>query len=112
MPIRKPQRVVLSASPPLAAMTISTRLFLKVFRLLGLDYLFETLMSPSYDEPYAQYGLIAESVAIAEDHSAVTFTLRKDARFHDGTAITADDVVFSFRHHHAGWASVLSGVFS
>ena len=64
----------------------------------GLNtYIFETLMASSFDEPYAQYGLIAESAHIAPDKKSVTFTLRDNARFHDGTQITSDDVVFSFR---------------
>jgi len=62
----------------------------------GLDYLFETLMVPSYDEPYAQYGLLARSVFIEEDFSAVTYTLHEKAYFHDGHPVDAEDVVFSF----------------
>ncbi|MBC6444368.1 MAG: ABC transporter substrate-binding protein [Alphaproteobacteria bacterium GM202ARS2] len=60
-------------------------------------YVFETLMTNSADEPYTQYGLIAERAHIAPDNTSVTFTLRDDARFHDGSPITADDVVFSFQ---------------
>ena len=41
-------------------------------------------------------ALIAESVAVAPDNSSAEFILRKEARWHDGTPITPDDVVFSF----------------
>ena len=58
--------------------------------------LFDTLMASASDEPYSEYGLIAESVEMPEDRSWVIFNLRKEARWHDGTPITADDVVFSF----------------
>ncbi len=62
----------------------------------GIGYLFESLMTQSLDEPQSMYGLIAESVTIPEDNSSVEFTLRKEARWQDGTPITPDDVVFSF----------------
>lgn len=62
----------------------------------GLGFLFESLMSSSADEAFSEYGLIAESVEIPEDRSSVTFKLRPQARFHDGSPITADDVIFSF----------------
>lgn len=57
---------------------------------------FESLMVASADEPGSYYGLIAESVDMPEDRSWAEFTLRKEARFHDGSPITAEDVVFSF----------------
>jgi microcin C transport system substrate-binding protein len=62
----------------------------------GLGMLFETLMAPSLDEPFAEYGLIAESIVVPEDRSWVTFILNPDARWQDGEPVTADDVVFSF----------------
>jgi microcin C transport system substrate-binding protein len=58
---------------------------------------FETLMVASRDEPDSYYGLVAKSVEIADDRRSVAFTLRPEARFHDGSRITAEDVVFSFR---------------
>ncbi|PIE57464.1 MAG: ABC transporter substrate-binding protein [Desulfobulbus propionicus] len=61
---------------------------------LGL-YVFETLMVPSLDEPFAQYGLLAEDIVVAEDKRSITFTLHKNARFSDGTPVTAEDVRFS-----------------
>jgi microcin C transport system substrate-binding protein len=63
----------------------------------GIELIFDTLMARALDEPDAVYGLVAESVEVAADRSAVTFNLRPEARFHDGTPITAEDVAFSFR---------------
>jgi microcin C transport system substrate-binding protein len=56
----------------------------------------DTLFKRSLDEPGSGYGLIAESVWYPEDVSRCVFKLRKEARFHDGKAITPDDVVWSF----------------
>ena len=63
----------------------------------GIGRVFDTLTVQSLDEPFTQYGLIAESMAVADDHSSVTFNLREAARFHDGEPITADDVAWTFR---------------
>jgi microcin C transport system substrate-binding protein len=60
------------------------------------DLLFESLMVGSLDEPQTLYGLVAESVTVADDGLSAEFTLRKEARWQDGTSITPDDVVFSF----------------
>ncbi|MDP6474506.1 MAG: extracellular solute-binding protein [Alphaproteobacteria bacterium] len=57
---------------------------------------FDSLLATAFDEPDAAYGLIAESVELASDRSWVRFQLNPLARWHDGTAITADDVVFTF----------------
>ena len=62
----------------------------------GASFPFETLMTPSADEAFSQYGLIAESIQTPPDRSWVIFTLRSQARWHDGHPITADDVLFSF----------------
>lgn len=62
----------------------------------GLGQVFESLMAGSADEPFSQYGLLAERIEMAADRSWVAFTLRPEARFHDGSAITADDVVWTF----------------
>lgn len=55
----------------------------------------ESLMTASADEPFTKYGLIAEWIEWPEDRSWVTFTLRPEARWHDGRPITVDDVIFS-----------------
>ena len=62
----------------------------------GLELLFDSLMIPAADEPDAVYGLVAESAEIADDRESVTFHLRPEARFADGTPVTAGDVVFTF----------------
>jgi len=62
----------------------------------GLDLLFDTLMTRAADEPDAVYGLVAKSAEVADDGMSVTFYLRPEARFSDGSPLTADDVVFSF----------------
>jgi peptide/nickel transport system substrate-binding protein len=58
-------------------------------------YVFESLMSRNRAEPFALYGLIAQSIEVAPDRSRVTFNLDPRARFSDGTPVTAADVVFS-----------------
>ena len=62
----------------------------------GVGLLFDTLMTRSMDEPDALYGLLAESVEVDDDGRWVAFNLRKEARWHDGSQVTADDVVFTF----------------
>src|SRR6516162_4918949 len=54
----------------------------------GVGNLFDTLMAEAQDEPASEYGLVAESADVAPDKRSVLFTLRKEARFHDGTPMT------------------------
>ena len=61
----------------------------------GLNLLSDTLMTPSFDEPGTQYGLVAEAASYPDDFSSVTFRLRPEAKFSDGTPITPEDVIFS-----------------
>ncbi len=63
----------------------------------GVGLIHATLMERANDEPDALYGLVAETVSVAADKSAITFDLRPTARFSDGTPITAADVVFTFQ---------------
>ncbi|MBF0295021.1 MAG: ABC transporter substrate-binding protein [Magnetococcales bacterium] len=56
---------------------------------------FEHLMVGSMDEPFSQYGLLARDVEVAADGLSVTFRLHPDARFSDGSPLTAEDVKFS-----------------
>ena len=62
-------------------------------------YVFPTLMARSWDEPFTMYGYLAESIETPEDRSWVTFHLNPDARWHDGTQITVDDVIYSMETH-------------
>lgn len=61
------------------------------------EYVFETLLARSLDEPFSLYGLIAKSVEMPDDRSSITFHLDERARFSDGSPVTADDVVFSWQ---------------
>ncbi|HTP92146.1 MAG TPA: extracellular solute-binding protein [Xanthobacteraceae bacterium] len=65
----------------------------------GVDLLYDTLLVASLDEVSSEYGLIAESVSYPEDHSSATYRLRPEAKWHDGTPITPDDVIFSFESY-------------
>ena len=62
---------------------------------LGMDFTFASLMVRAGDEPDALYGLAAKSVRITDNGLTYRFTLRPEAKFHDGTPITAQDVVWS-----------------
>ncbi|MBL8631336.1 MAG: ABC transporter substrate-binding protein, partial [Rhodospirillaceae bacterium] len=66
---------------------------------LGNDryfYVVEPLMARGSDEAYASYCLLCETTEVAADNTWQEFTLRAEAKFHDGSRVTADDVVFSF----------------
>lgn len=58
----------------------------------GMELTFAALMARSGDEPDAMYGLAASSVRISDDGLTYRFTLRAQAKFHDGTTLTAHDV--------------------
>ncbi len=62
----------------------------------GLEMTFDSLMVRAFDEPDAVYGLVAEWADVAGDGKSVTFGLRKEARFADGSPITARDVCHTF----------------
>jgi microcin C transport system substrate-binding protein len=61
----------------------------------GMDMTFSPLMVRASDEPDAMYGLVAKSVQISPDKLTYRFTLRPEARFHDGSKLTAQDAAFS-----------------
>lgn len=69
---------------------------LKGIAAAGSSLPFDTLMESSADEPLSIYGLIAESVELPPDRSWIIFNLRSQARFHDGSPVTAHDVAFSY----------------
>jgi microcin C transport system substrate-binding protein len=62
---------------------------------MGAELTFDTLMTRSGDEPDAVYGLVAKTADLAADGNSIIFELRPEARFHDGTALTAEDAAFS-----------------
>jgi microcin C transport system substrate-binding protein len=62
----------------------------------GIGGTFDTLTVRSEDEPSSEYGLVAEKIELAPDKLSVLYALRKEARFHDGTPMTPEDVVWTF----------------
>jgi len=75
---------------------------------LGLDLIYDTLMVPSLDEVSTTYGLLAEAAVFPPDFSSVTYRLRREAKWHDDTPVTAEDVIFSFeafKKNHPGYAA-------
>lgn len=62
----------------------------------GLGFLFDSLMTRALDEPDAVYGLVASSAEVAPDGKSVVFHMRPEAKFADGSPLTAEDAVFSF----------------
>ena len=80
-------------------------------------FVFESLLARNRSEPFALYGLIAESIDVNEDRSRVTFRLRKEARFSDGQPVTSADVVFSLqtlrdkgRPHYGAYYSKVTNI--
>ncbi|MBF0446983.1 MAG: ABC transporter substrate-binding protein [Magnetococcales bacterium] len=59
--------------------------------------LFDTLTVQSQDEPFSQYGLLATDLAVASDGLSLTCTLDPEARFSNGSPLTAEDVRFSLQ---------------
>jgi microcin C transport system substrate-binding protein len=62
----------------------------------GMELTFTVLMVRALDEPDAMYGLAARAVRISADGMTYRFILRPEARFHDGSKLTAQDAAFSF----------------
>lgn len=60
------------------------------------NFVYETLMARSRDEPFALYGLLAQSVEWDDDRTYIQFNLNPAARWSDGEPVTPDDVIFSF----------------
>lgn len=63
---------------------------------IGQSLLYDSLMQQTEDEPFSMYGLIAQSIERPDDNGWVAFNLRPEAKWADGTPITADDVVWTF----------------
>ncbi len=83
-----------------------------------IGLLYDTLTYHSADEPFTEYGLLAERIEKAADNSYVRFYLNPKARFNDGQPVTAEDVQFTFntlvekghplyRHYYADVADVV-----
>lgn len=69
---------------------------LKGVSAAGIGVIYDTLSVKSDDEPFTEYGLVAEKVELAEDRSYIIFHIDPNARFHDGHKINASDAAFSF----------------
>lgn len=86
----------------------------------GLGYLsrvrtlFDQLMVRAYDEPDAVYGLVAHTAELSDDKKTVTFYMRPEAKFSDGSALTAEDVAFTYKilreKGHPGYSIPLKDV--
>jgi microcin C transport system substrate-binding protein len=87
---------------------------LKGVSAFGLSLVYDTLLAQALDEPFTEYGFLAESIETPEDRSWVVFSLRADARWHDGKPVTPEDVVFTFdiikSKGHPGFKSYLADV--
>ena len=71
------------------------RVAFKGTKAAGLGYVNDTLMRRVWDEAFTLYGLIAEFIEMPADRSSITFFINPEARFHDGSPITREDVLFS-----------------
>ena len=69
---------------------------LKGVSAYGLGLIYDSLTTRALDEPFSEYGLLAESIEVPPDRSWAIFTLRSGARWHDGNPIVPEDVVFTF----------------
>ena len=80
----------------------------------GVGSTFDTLMTSADDEPFSYYGLVAESIEVPQDRAWVIFNLRAAAKFHDGSPLTAADVVWTFdtlrQKGHPRWRTYYAGV--
>ncbi|MGE0765926.1 MAG: extracellular solute-binding protein [Hyphomicrobiaceae bacterium] len=78
------------------------------------EYVYESLLSRTADEPFTLYAHLAQSVDMPDDRSSITFHLDPAARFSDGEPVTAEDVLFSWRllrekgqpYHRAHYSAV------
>lgn len=84
-----------------------------------ISLVYDSLTHQSLDEPFSEYGLLAERIERDPENVFVRFHLRPEARFHDGQPVTADDVVYTFellttkghplyRHYYADVADVIA----
>tara|TARA_Y100000590_G_scaffold85248_1_gene95285 strand:- start:306 stop:2117 length:1812 start_codon:yes stop_codon:yes gene_type:complete len=62
---------------------------------VNLSQVHDSLLVQSFDEPFTMYGLIAESITVPKDRSWVIFKIRKEAKFHDGSPIRVEDIIWT-----------------
>lgn len=79
-----------------------------------LDFIYDTLMVRAEDEPAAFYGLLAKAIEFQDGFRRASFQLRPEARWHDGTQLTSDDVAFTFeslrREGLPAYRALLNGI--
>ena len=92
-----PKGGVLIESPPSPTFDTLNGYVLRGNAAQGLALIFDSLMVGSLDERDVLYGLVAKSVRISPDKLTYRFTLRPEARFHDGSKLTAHDAAFSLK---------------
>ena len=63
----------------------------------NLSQIHDSLLVQSYDEPFTMYGLIAENISVPKDRSWVIFKIRKEAKFHDGSPIRIEDIIWTLK---------------
>ena len=80
---------------------------------VGVELIYETLLTPAFDEVSSEYGLLAESVSYPDDFSWASYRMRAEAKWHDGKPVTPEDAIFSFNafmkhspQHAAYWRHV------
>lgn len=100
---RRAQRGTFTLAPSNWVWNQNTQTFntLNTFTFKGdapprMELTFDSLMTSALDEPDSVYCLLADSVTLSEDRRSYLFSLRKEARFHDGSPVEAKDVVFSY----------------
>lgn len=74
----------------------------------GIDQIYDTLLVQSLDEVSTEYGLLAEALSYPDDFSSVTYRMRANAKWHDGTPVSVDDVLYSlesFKKHHPQYSA-------
>ncbi|MEO1199749.1 MAG: extracellular solute-binding protein [Pseudomonadota bacterium] len=64
---------------------------------VNIEIIFDSLMVRAFDEPDAVYGLVASDVDVAASGNEARFFLRPEARWHDGSPLTAADPAFTFQ---------------
>ena len=90
-----PKGGTLIQSPPSTTFDTLNGFVLRGTPAVGLTLIFDSLMTQSLDERDALYGLVAKSVRVSADRLTYRFLLRPEARFHDGSRLTARDAAFS-----------------
>jgi microcin C transport system substrate-binding protein len=81
---------------------------------VGVELIYETLLTPAFDEVSSEYGLLAEAVSYPDDFSWASYRMRAEAKWHDGKPVTPEDAIFSFNafmkhspQHAAYWRHVV-----